>query len=171
MNARLDEGSVKGVHRSIKCSSVDYPLRSPFIGRSVLPRVRLFAPPSVASWVHTFVCSLVCLSVCSSVYSSVGPSVDQVGASGAGKSTVVSLLERFYDPQEGAVMLDGVDVRVRGRSTSASICLCICSPSVSLFCVLSVSLPISIPASVSVYMRASAFYVQYQVSIYLVLRI
>ena len=34
-----------------------------------------------------------------------------VGKSGSGKSTLVSLLPRFYDPQRGAVMLDGVDVR------------------------------------------------------------
>jgi ATP-binding cassette, subfamily B, bacterial MsbA len=34
-----------------------------------------------------------------------------VGKSGSGKSTLVSLLPRFYDPQEGAVLLDGVDVR------------------------------------------------------------
>jgi subfamily B ATP-binding cassette protein MsbA len=34
-----------------------------------------------------------------------------VGKSGSGKSTLVSLLLRFYDPQKGAVLLDGVDVR------------------------------------------------------------
>ncbi|EFJ12488.1 ATP-binding cassette transporter [Selaginella moellendorffii] len=34
-----------------------------------------------------------------------------VGESGSGKSTVVSLIERFYDPQAGAVLLDGIDVR------------------------------------------------------------
>ncbi|PWA78019.1 ABC transporter Tap-like, P-loop containing nucleoside triphosphate hydrolase [Artemisia annua] len=34
-----------------------------------------------------------------------------VGASGAGKSTVFALLERFYDPREGVVMLDGHDIR------------------------------------------------------------
>ena len=34
-----------------------------------------------------------------------------VGPSGAGKSTVFQLLLRFYDPGEGAVRLDGVDIR------------------------------------------------------------
>ena len=34
-----------------------------------------------------------------------------MGASGAGKSTILSLLLRFYDPQEGCILLDGVDIR------------------------------------------------------------
>ena len=34
-----------------------------------------------------------------------------VGASGSGKSSFISLIERFYDPQEGAVLLDGRDIR------------------------------------------------------------
>uniref|UniRef100_H3CSU7 Mitochondrial potassium channel ATP-binding subunit n=1 Tax=Tetraodon nigroviridis TaxID=99883 RepID=H3CSU7_TETNG len=34
-----------------------------------------------------------------------------VGESGGGKSTVASLLERFYDPTNGVIMLDGVDIR------------------------------------------------------------
>ncbi|GAA3976240.1 ABC transporter ATP-binding protein [Thermobifida alba] len=34
-----------------------------------------------------------------------------VGPSGAGKTTLFSLVERFYDPAEGTVSLDGVDVR------------------------------------------------------------
>jgi ABC-type transport system involved in Fe-S cluster assembly fused permease/ATPase subunit len=34
-----------------------------------------------------------------------------VGLSGGGKSTVLSLIERFYDPLEGQVLLDGVDIK------------------------------------------------------------
>lgn len=34
-----------------------------------------------------------------------------VGRSGSGKSTLVSLLARFYDPEEGSVSIDGFDVR------------------------------------------------------------
>ena len=34
-----------------------------------------------------------------------------VGPTGAGKTTLVSLIARFYDPQIGRVLIDGVDVR------------------------------------------------------------
>mmetsp|Transcript_41180 Transcript_41180/g.96206 ORF Transcript_41180/g.96206 Transcript_41180/m.96206 type:complete len:728 (-) Transcript_41180:578-2761(-) len=40
-----------------------------------------------------------------------GQAVALCGPSGSGKSTIISLIERFYDPQSGAVMLDGVDVK------------------------------------------------------------
>ncbi len=50
-----------------------------------------------------------------------GETVALVGPSGAGKTTVFQLLQRFYDPDAGCVRLDGVDLRdanpadVRGR--------------------------------------------------------
>ena len=41
-----------------------------------------------------------------------GTRVTITGATGAGKTTLVSLLTRFYDPTAGAILLDGVDLRM-----------------------------------------------------------
>ncbi|CBZ56169.1 putative ATP-binding cassette sub-family B member 5 [Neospora caninum Liverpool] len=40
-----------------------------------------------------------------------GQIVAIVGRSGAGKSTLAKLMHRFYDPQEGSILLNGVDIR------------------------------------------------------------
>ncbi len=45
-----------------------------------------------------------------------GETVAFVGPSGAGKTTVIQLIQRFYDPDSGQVSLDGVDLRDLDRS-------------------------------------------------------
>lgn len=44
-----------------------------------------------------------------------GETIALVGPSGAGKTTILQLLMRFYDPQSGAVRLDGIDLREMDR--------------------------------------------------------
>jgi ATP-binding cassette subfamily B protein/subfamily B ATP-binding cassette protein MsbA len=46
-----------------------------------------------------------------SFHARAGETVALVGATGAGKTTLVSLVPRFYDPTAGRVLLDGIDVR------------------------------------------------------------
>ncbi|CAB4275048.1 unnamed protein product [Prunus armeniaca] len=46
-----------------------------------------------------------------SIFFPAGKTVAVVGGSGSGKSTVVSLIERFYDPNQGQVLIDSVDIR------------------------------------------------------------
>ncbi len=45
-----------------------------------------------------------------------GETVAIVGATGAGKTSIISLLERFYDIQKGRITLDGVDIRDMPKS-------------------------------------------------------
>lgn len=45
-----------------------------------------------------------------------GETVALVGPSGAGKTTVIQMIERFWDPQTGRVTLDGIDLREMARA-------------------------------------------------------
>jgi len=45
-----------------------------------------------------------------------GETVALVGPSGAGKTTVVQLIQRFWDPDHGAVRIDGIDLRDMARA-------------------------------------------------------
>ncbi|MFC5907680.1 ABC transporter ATP-binding protein [Streptacidiphilus monticola] len=68
--------------RSVEFRGVEFSYRT---GKQVLPRFDLTIPA--------------------------GQSVAVVGATGAGKSTLAKLLARFYDPTQGQILLDGVDLR------------------------------------------------------------
>jgi ATP-binding cassette, subfamily B, bacterial len=52
-----------------------------------------------------------------SVAVSPGQRLALVGASGAGKSTIVSLMLRLYEPQEGAIFIDGVEIQRFSRES------------------------------------------------------
>jgi ATP-binding cassette subfamily B protein len=45
-----------------------------------------------------------------------GETVALVGPSGAGKTTVIQLIQRFFDPSSGRILLDGIDLRDMARS-------------------------------------------------------
>ena len=44
-----------------------------------------------------------------------GETIALVGLSGAGKSTFIQLLQRFYDPDQGKILLDGIDIKTMNR--------------------------------------------------------
>lgn len=45
-----------------------------------------------------------------------GETVAFVGPSGAGKTTIIQMLQRFYDPQQGRICLDGIDIATLTRA-------------------------------------------------------
>lgn len=51
-----------------------------------------------------------------SLYAKPGQKIAFVGSTGAGKTTVTNLLNRFYDIQDGSITIDGVDIRNYKRS-------------------------------------------------------
>lgn len=77
-----------------------------------------YAHREVANSARTAVLKGVSLTVAA------GETIALVGPNGSGKSTLIGLLTRFYDPNEGAVLFDGVDLRdVRLRDLRDQIAL------------------------------------------------
>ncbi|KAI8077273.1 P-loop containing nucleoside triphosphate hydrolase protein [Gilbertella persicaria] len=53
----------------------------------------------------------ICILKNISIHISPGTTVAFVGSSGSGKSTITQLIQRLYDPEEGSITLDGIDLR------------------------------------------------------------
>lgn len=107
-----DMGKAKTAARDIK-ALMDRPI-------SIDPRRRVDSVPSTAVEGHIQLLDVVfCYPtrpdhvVLKNVSLNIRPGqyVALVGASGSGKSTIVALLERFFDPQSGRVLVDHRDVR------------------------------------------------------------
>jgi len=77
------------------------PLPEPPLGRVAFEAVRFAYPTRLGHWALDHV----------SLRIEPGETVAVVGPSGAGKTTLFQLLLRFYDPQEGRILVDGVDIR------------------------------------------------------------
>jgi ATP-binding cassette subfamily B protein len=84
------------VHFAYPSGQVSSDIRGPHDARGVQAVVRL-APPEALSGVDVGIRA--------------GETVALVGETGAGKSTVMKLVARFYDPDRGSVTADGIDLR------------------------------------------------------------
>ncbi|CAJ2658715.1 unnamed protein product [Trifolium pratense] len=88
-NPTIDSSSNEGV--TLETVAGDIELQHVSFNYPTRPRIQIFKD--------------LCLSI------PAGKTVALVGESGSGKSTVISLLERFYNPDSGYVLLDGVDIK------------------------------------------------------------
>ena len=62
-----------------------------------------------------------------------GENIALVGATGGGKSTIVNLVCRFYEPYEGALLIDGVDVVKGAEPAVAPVLPGVCPPDAASF--------------------------------------
>lgn len=61
-----------------------------------------------------------------------GQYIGLCGPSGGGKSTILSLIERFYDPQRGAILNNGIDIRCMGVRSHRK-CIALITQETTLF--------------------------------------
>ncbi len=92
---------ILAVQPAIAAPADPVPLPEPPQGRVAFEQVRFAYPTREAHWALDGV----------SLRVEPGETVALVGPSGAGKTTLFQLLLRFYDPQQGRILVDGVDVR------------------------------------------------------------
>lgn len=55
-----------------------------------------------------------------SLYAKPGQKIAFVGSTGAGKTTVTNLINRFYDIQSGTITIDGVDIAILSGTSCAA---------------------------------------------------
>ncbi len=98
--------------RLIELMSVQSPIQSPTEATDLPPRTGNGAKLNLSNLVFHYPSRPKSASISHlSLEVSKGETVAVVGSSGAGKTTLFQLLLRFYDPQEGKITLDDVDIR------------------------------------------------------------
>jgi ATP-binding cassette subfamily B protein/subfamily B ATP-binding cassette protein MsbA len=117
-------GVITGINNGMAAANLLYPLmdKEPLVVDPVSPRPLPTPHQQIEFREITF-----SYDGCRQVLQNVGLTIERgerlaiVGPNGGGKSTLVNLLCRFYDPQQGAVLIDGISIRdvtlkdLRGR--------------------------------------------------------
>ena len=98
--------------RLLELLAVDSPIQSPAPAKPLPPRTANGAALALADVTFHYPSRPESAALAHlSIEIPAGATVAVVGPSGAGKTTLFQLLLRFYDPQQGSITLDGVDIR------------------------------------------------------------
>ena len=98
--------------RLLELMAVRSPIQSPALPRPLPPRASNGAALALSGVTFAYPSRPQAPSLRNlAIEVSPGETVAVVGPSGAGKTTLFQLLLRFYDPQEGSITLDGVEIR------------------------------------------------------------